>query len=64
LSVKQKPELIEKLESGVSAAHVCEEYGAKKQTVSDIRKENSKLNKFVLMCVMRMLQISQENTCK
>jgi hypothetical protein len=38
LSVKQKLELIEKLESGVFVTCVCEEYGVKKQTVSDIRK--------------------------
>jgi hypothetical protein len=38
LSVKQKLEFTKKLESGVSVACVCEEYGAKKQTVSDIRK--------------------------
>ncbi|KAK9405652.1 zinc finger protein [Crotalus adamanteus] len=50
LSVKQKLELIEKLESGWSVARVCEEYGVKKQTVSDIRKAKEKLKKFVLMC--------------
>lgn len=50
LSVKQKLELIEKLESGWSVARVCEEYGVKKQTVSDIRKAKEKLRKFVLMC--------------
>ncbi|XP_063152246.1 zinc finger protein 397-like isoform X2 [Candoia aspera] len=50
LSVKQKLELIEKLESGSSVARVCEEYGVKKQTVSDIRKAKEKLKKFVLMC--------------
>ncbi|XP_070593304.1 zinc finger protein 397-like [Erythrolamprus reginae] len=50
LSVKQKLELIAKLESGWSVARVCEEYGVKKQTVSDIRKAKEKLRRFVLMC--------------
>ncbi|KAM3845460.1 uncharacterized protein M6D78_003151 [Vipera latastei] len=50
LSVKQKLELIEKLESGWSVARVCEEYGVKKQTVSDIRKAKEKLKRFVRMC--------------
>uniref|UniRef100_A0A8C5S5A6 Uncharacterized protein n=1 Tax=Laticauda laticaudata TaxID=8630 RepID=A0A8C5S5A6_LATLA len=50
LSVKQKLELIEKLESGWSVARACEEYGVKKQTVSDIRKAKEKLKRFVLMC--------------
>ena len=31
-------ERIKKLESGVSVARVCDEYGIKKQTVSDIRR--------------------------
>ena len=43
LSVAQKLELIRKLESGKSVAEVCEEYGVKKQTVSDIRKAKEKL---------------------
>uniref|UniRef100_A0A670Z3C1 HTH psq-type domain-containing protein n=1 Tax=Pseudonaja textilis TaxID=8673 RepID=A0A670Z3C1_PSETE len=47
LSVKQKLELIEKLESGWSVARACEEYGVKKQTVSDIRKAKEKLKRFV-----------------
>ena len=38
LSVTQKLELIEKIEKGASVAIVCEQYGVKKQTVSDIRK--------------------------
>ena len=37
LSVGEKLELIKKLESGVSVIRVCDEYGVKKQTVSDIR---------------------------
>jgi hypothetical protein len=35
--------LTEKLESGVSVARACEEYGVKKQTVSDIHKAKDKL---------------------
>ena len=46
LCVAQKLELIKKLESGVSVSMVCEEYGVKKQTVSDIRKAKDKLLKF------------------
>uniref|UniRef100_A0A8C6X7W9 HTH psq-type domain-containing protein n=1 Tax=Naja naja TaxID=35670 RepID=A0A8C6X7W9_NAJNA len=53
LSVKQKLELIEKLESGWSVARACEEYGVKKQTVSDIRKAKEKLKRFVLMFVLQ-----------
>jgi hypothetical protein len=45
LYVKQKLELIEKLESGVSVTCVCEEYGMKTQIVSDIRKAKDKLKK-------------------
>ena len=40
LSVTQKLELIEKIEKGASVAIVCEQYGVKKQTVSDIRNCN------------------------
>ena len=38
LSIGDKLELIKKLESGVSVAKLCEEYGVKKQTVSYIKK--------------------------
>lgn len=48
LSVNQKLELIKKLEAGATVAHVCEEYGVKKQTVSDIRKAKDKLTAFSL----------------
>lgn len=48
LSVNQKLELIKKLEAGATVAHVCEEYGVKKQTVSDIRKAKDKLTVFSL----------------
>ena len=43
LTINQKLELLRKLERGVSVASVCEEYGVKKQTVSDIRKAKDKL---------------------
>ncbi|KAG0725911.1 Transposable element Tcb2 transposase [Chionoecetes opilio] len=43
LSIAEKLELIKKVESGVSVARVCVEYGVKKQTVSDIRKAKDKL---------------------
>ena len=48
----QKLELIEKIEKGASVAIVCEQYGVKKQTVSDIRKGKEKLIKYAaLYCV-------------
>ncbi|KAG7158270.1 Tigger transposable element-derived protein 7-like 37 [Homarus americanus] len=48
ISVNQKLELIRKLEAGASVARVCDEYGVKKQTVSDIRKAKDKLTAFSL----------------
>ena len=48
LSVNKKLELICKLEAGVSVKSACEEYGVKKQTVSDIRKAKNKLLAFSL----------------
>jgi hypothetical protein len=47
LECKTKVEIIETFESGVSIARVCEEYGVKKQTVSDIRKRKYRLTKCV-----------------
>ena len=46
LSVVQKLELIENIENGASVGGVCEQYGVKKQTVSDIRKSKEKLMNF------------------
>lgn len=48
LSINQKLELIKKLESGVSVARICDEYGCAKQTVSDIRKAKEKLKKYAI----------------
>ncbi|CAM1298588.1 Uncharacterised protein r2_g825 [Pycnogonum litorale] len=48
LSIGDKLELIKKLESGVSVARVCEIYGVKKQTVSDIRKAKDTLRKYAV----------------
>ncbi|KAG7172019.1 Tigger transposable element-derived protein 7-like 15, partial [Homarus americanus] len=48
LSVNQKLELIRKLEAGASVSRVCDEYGVKKQTVSDILKAKDKLIAFPL----------------
>ena len=42
-SIGAQLELIEKLESRVSVARVCDKYSVKKQTVSDIRRSNAKL---------------------
>ena len=41
-------ELLKKLSSGYSVAKVCEEYGMKKQTLSDIRKAREKLQAFAV----------------
>ncbi|KAG7177538.1 Tigger transposable element-derived protein 7-like 7 [Homarus americanus] len=46
--VTMKLELIRKLEAGASVARVCDEFGVKKQTVSDIRKAKDKLTAFSL----------------
>ena len=48
LSVNKKLELVSKLEARASVKSVCEEYGVKKQTVSDIRKVKDKLLAFSL----------------
>lgn len=46
LTLTQKLQLIRKLEEGASVSSVCEEFGVKKQTVSDIRKSKDKLTSF------------------
>ncbi|XP_076048822.1 uncharacterized protein LOC143029777 isoform X2 [Oratosquilla oratoria] len=48
LTLAQKLEIVKKLEVGASVKHICEEYGIKKQTVSDIRRAKDKLNEFAL----------------
>ena len=48
LSIGAKLELIKKLESGVSVARVCDEYGIKKQTVSDICRSKEKLQAYAV----------------
>lgn len=34
----------------MSASRICGQYGIKKQTVSGIKENKSKINKFALMC--------------
>ena len=46
LNVTQKFELTRKLENGKIVAQICDEYGIKKQTVSDIRKAKDKLRNY------------------
>ena len=46
LSIKQKLEIIEKLEKGVKPAVISAEYGIAKQTISDIKKSKEKLVKY------------------
>ncbi|KAK4308671.1 hypothetical protein Pmani_019642 [Petrolisthes manimaculis] len=48
LSIADKLELLKKLEAGASVSRVCEIYGVKKQTVSDIRKAKDKLRNYAL----------------
>ena len=49
-SVARQLDLLKKLESAMSVAIVCEEYGMKKQTVSDIKKAKPKLESFTMEC--------------
>ena len=48
LSIREKLELIKKLESGVSVVRVCDVYGVKKETVSYIRRSKDKLMSYVM----------------
>ena len=48
LSIGKKLQLIKKLDSGVSVVRVCDEYGLKKQTVSDIRRSKDKLRSYAM----------------
>ena len=47
-TISAKLKLLKKLESGYSVAEVCEEYGVKKQTMSDIRKAEETLQAFTV----------------
>lgn len=46
LNIEQKLELLQKLESDKTIAQVCDEYGCRKQTVSEIRMMMAILKKF------------------
>ncbi|GBN45876.1 Jerky [Araneus ventricosus] len=46
LSIKDKVNLIKKLESGTAAAKLCEEYGLGKSTIYDIKKQKKKKELF------------------
>ena len=46
LSIEQKQEIIELLKKGTSYTIISEKYGIGRSTVSDIKKNESKLNKF------------------
>ena len=46
LSVAEKLQLLKKYEAGVSVKSLCEEYGIKKQTVSDIKKDKERLKQW------------------
>ena len=47
-SIGAESELIKKLELGFSVARVCEEYGIKKQTITDIRRSKEKIQAYAL----------------
>ena len=47
-TISARLELLKKLDSGYSVAKVCEEYGVKKQTGSDIHKAREKLLAFAV----------------
>ena len=47
-TISAKLKLLKKLESGYSVAEVCEEYGVKKQTMSDIHKAEETLQAFTV----------------
>ena len=42
----KKLELVKEIEKGATVKSVCEKYGVKRQTVSDIRKTKEKVEKF------------------
>ncbi|GBO38310.1 Jerky [Araneus ventricosus] len=46
LSIKDKVNLIKKLESGTAVAKLCEEYGLGKSTIYDIKKQKKELFEF------------------
>ena len=48
LSIGKKLELSKKLESEVSVVRVCDEYGVKKQTVSDLRRSKDELTNYAM----------------
>ena len=48
LSLAQKLELLKKLDSGHTVAQVCNIYGAKEQTVNDIKRSREKLEKYLV----------------
>lgn len=50
LTINQKLEVIKYLESGVPVSRICNIYGIRKQTVSDIKKNKDKLNNFMSKC--------------
>ena len=50
LSVVKKLELIKDIEQGATVESVCEKQRLKRQTVSDIRKNKKKLEKFAASC--------------
>ena len=46
LAITQKLELLDKLDEGWTVAQICEKFGIKKQTVSDIKKDKENLRDF------------------
>jgi hypothetical protein len=46
LSIKQKVDLLRKLDNGASVKRLCEEYSARSSTVYDLKKQKSELLKY------------------
>ncbi|KFM64756.1 Jerky protein, partial [Stegodyphus mimosarum] len=48
MSIKQKVELLQKMDKGVSVSKLCKEYGIGKSTVYDIKKKKKELFEFLV----------------
>jgi hypothetical protein len=55
LNIKEKHEILKKLEFGVSGASLAAKYNVGTSTISDIKKNKSKIEKFVGNCYQSLL---------
>lgn len=51
LTLAEKQDILQKLNSGVSAKLLAEKYGIGTSTVSDIKKNKTKIIGYVLLCL-------------